>query len=182
MRCFVALELPEDLKTRIREIQEQLSSFDVKLVEPKNLHFTLKFLGELDRTAIEIVTQKLSAISGKFSPFSVLLTGVGVFPSLSYIRVIWIGAKSQDLINLHNSVAGALKAIGEPEKEAVPHLTIARVRSPRNKDTIANIVKRYESESFGSFTADKIKLKKSILRPSGPVYECLAALDLAKPV
>ena len=116
MRCFVALEFPEDLKTKIMELQEQLSSFDAKLVEPKNLHFTLKFLGEINRTAIETVTQKLSVISGRFSPFSILLTGVGAFPSLSYIRVIWIGAKSQDLVNLHNSVAEALKALANLKK------------------------------------------------------------------
>lgn len=178
MRCFVAVDVPEELKTRVKELQDQLSSCDIKLVEPKNLHFTLKFLGEIDQTTISKVKQSLSKIATETKPISILLSGVGVFPNLNYIRVIWIGSKSQDFANLHKSVADALQGIGEPEKEAVPHLTVARVRSPRNKETIANIVKRYESEPFGSFNIDQIKLKKSTLMPSGPIYEDLEVFEL----
>jgi len=178
MRCFVAVDIPEELKSGIKEFQDQLSSFDVKLVEPKNLHFTLKFLGDLDQTTINQVKQKLSESTSNHKAFFILLSGVGVFPNLNYIRVIWIGSKSQDFANLHKAVADALQDIGEPEKEAIPHLTIARVRSPRNKDIIANIIKRYETESFGSFNIDKIKLKQSTLTPRGPKYEDLEVFEL----
>ncbi|MCX6819206.1 MAG: RNA 2',3'-cyclic phosphodiesterase, partial [Candidatus Aenigmarchaeota archaeon] len=130
MRCFVAVDIPEELKSKIKELQDQLSSCDVKLVEPKNLHFTLKFLGELEENAIKEVNQRLSEIASNLPSFSILLSSVGVFPSASYIRVIWIGSKSQDFANLHKAVADALQDIGEPEKEAIPHLTIARVHSP----------------------------------------------------
>lgn len=178
MRCFVAVELPEEVKARVKELQDQLSSCDVKLVEEQNLHFTLKFLGEIDNSKIEEIKQKLSELAKNLSSFSVLLSSVGAFPDLTYIKVIWIGTKSKDFINLHKSVANALKGVGKEDKEAVPHLTIARVRSPRGKEIIQKIIRRYEQESFGSFTADKIKLKKSTLTPRGPVYEDLAVFDL----
>ena len=180
MRCFVAVDIPEELKSRISSVHEEFSSLDVKLVEPENLHFTLKFLGEIDETEIEAVSEKLSAVAKTLSPFSVLLSGIGAFPSLSYIRVIWIGALSDDFLNLHNTVAVSLKNIGKPEKEAVPHLTIARVRSARDKEIIARIIKRYEKESFGSMQVDKIKLKKSTLAPRGPIYEDIMSFELCK--
>ena len=73
-----------------------------------------------------------------------------------------------------------MKNIGKEDKDAIPHLTIARVRSPRDKETIAKIVKRYEKESFGTMQVDKIKLKKSTLTPKGPKYEDLRVFELGK--
>ena len=178
MRCFVAVDIPEEPKEKIKELQDQLSPYDVKLVEPQNLHFTLKFLGEIDEAIIKRVKERLSKLTETKS-FSVLLSGVGAFPKLTYIRVIWIGAKSQDFVNLHKSITEALSKIGKPEK-GTPHLTIARVRSPRDKEVITKIVKRYESESFSSFIIDKIKLKKSTLTQRGPIYEDLGVFELRK--
>lgn len=177
MRCFVAVEIPETLKTKIKELQEQLANYDVKLVEPQNLHFTVKFLGELDSSKVGEVKQKLSDLASNSTQFSVLLSSVGAFPNLTYIKVIWIGAVSQDFLNLHKFVSSTLKGI---DKEAIPHLTIARVRTPRNKEIIQKIIKRYENESFGSFNVEKIKLKKSTLTPRGPIYEDLGVFELGK--
>ena len=180
MRCFVAVDIPEEVKERISELQKEFSSFDVKIIEPKNLHFTLKFLGEIDETTINQVKEKLSIILKNQPRFSVLLSGVGTFPSITYIRIIWISTKSQDFINLHKLVSDGLKVIGKDDKEAVPHLTIARVRSPRDTEVIAKIIKRYEDEGFSSFTVDKVKLKKSTLTQRGPIYEDLGVFELGK--
>lgn len=180
MRCFVAVEIPEELKSGIVSMQEEFSSLDVKLVEPENLHFTLKFLGEVNEDQAKEVEQRLSAVAKTLSPFFVLLSGIGAFPSLSYIRVVWISAVSSDFLNLHKAVATALLNIGKPEKEAIPHLTIARVRSARDKEVIAKIINRYEKEPFGSMQVDKIKLKKSTLAPRGPIYEDIMSFELCK--
>jgi 2'-5' RNA ligase len=177
MRCFVAVDIPEEIKEKIAETQKEFSSFDSKLVERKNMHFTLKFLGEISENQIKAVEEKLSALVKKIAPFTVLLSSMGAFPSLSYIRVIWIGAIADEFINLHKNVADALKDIGKPE--STPHLTIARIRSPRDKETIARIITRYEKESFGSMLVDKIKLKKSTLTPRGPVYEDMMVFELS---
>jgi 2'-5' RNA ligase len=182
MRCFVAVDIPEELKSRIVSMQEEFSSLGVKLVEPENLHFTLKFLGEIDDVQIKEVEQDLSAVAKTFSPFSALLSGIGAFPSLSYIRVVWVGSVSNDFINLHKAVAHALRNIGSPEKDLVPHLTISRVRSAQDKEVIAKIIKRYEKESFGSMQVDRIKLKKSTLTPRGPIYEDIMSFELSKSV
>lgn len=177
MRCFIAIDLSNELKDRIISLQKTMPG-DIKLVEPENLHFTLKFLGEIDEDAIKEITERLSKLAGETKPFTISLNSIGVFPNLSYIRVIWIGSTSEEFINLHKSVVKILENIGKPEKEAIPHLTIARVRSARNKETIARIIKRYEKEPFGSMTVDKIKLKKSTLTPRGPIYEDIRVFEL----
>jgi 2'-5' RNA ligase len=177
MRCFVAVEVPEEIKEKIAEAQKEFASFDAKLVEKQNLHFTLKFLGEISNEQKKKTEQILSNLADNTSSFTVLLSGMSAFPSLSYIRVVWIGAVSDNLLNLHKTVAEALN--GKQEKEARPHLTVARIRSPRNKETIARIIKRYEKESFGTMTVDKIKLKKSTLTPRGPIYEDVGVFELS---
>ncbi len=178
MRCFVAVDVPEEIKAKIQEAQRQFSNFDAKLVELKNLHFTLKFLGDINEEQVEEAGEKLSAVANNTSSFTVLLNGMGAFPSLSYIRVVWIDAVSDNFLNLHKAVADALKGIGKPE--SAPHLTVVRIRSPRNKETIARIIKRYEKEAFGSMLVDRIILKKSTLTPRGPVYENLRIFELGK--
>ena len=177
MRCFVAVDVPEELKEKLVKAQEEFSAFDAKLVEPKNLHFTLKFLGEVSEDQLKDVEQKLSNIANNTPCFNIQLSGIDVFPNLSYIRVVWVGALSDDFINLHKNVAKALENIGKP---GTPHLTIARIRSPRGKEIIAKIVKRYENESFGTMLVDKISLKMSTLTPKGPVYKDIKVFELKK--
>src|SRR5688572_32474289 len=53
MRCFVAVEVPEEARGLIVRVQEALrrAGADVKWVERENLHLTLKFLGDLTEEA-----------------------------------------------------------------------------------------------------------------------------------
>ena len=177
MRCFVAVDIPEEIKNKIKEVQQEFSSFDAKLVEPKNLHFTLKFLGEISENNIESISKKLTDVARSVQPFNIQLSGMGAFPNLSYIRVVWVSALSDDFINLHKSISSALPG---NNKEAKPHLTIARIRSPRGKDIIAKIIRRYEQASFGTMPVNKICLKKSTLTPRGPIYEDIKVFELKK--
>ena len=158
MRCFIAVDIPEEIKEKVKELQDQLKPYDVKLVEPQNMHFTLKFLGEINDQQVNEIKQSMSKLK-KTQPFSVLLSSVGAFPSLTYIKVIWIGAVSQGFVNLHKSVSTELRNIGKNDKETTTHLTIARVRSPKNKEILTKIIRRYENEPFGSLTIDKITIE-----------------------
>jgi 2'-5' RNA ligase len=54
-----------------------------------------------------------------------------------------------------------------------PHLTIARVRTGRNRAALAEQMKNLENYEFGSIKAECLKLKKSVLMPLGPIYSVL---------
>ncbi|MFQ5892069.1 MAG: RNA 2',3'-cyclic phosphodiesterase, partial [Candidatus Methanofastidiosia archaeon] len=95
MRCFVAVEIEDELKDRILKIQNELKFEKMKIVEPQNLHITLKFLGEIDEEKTEKILEVLRNISKEFSPFRANLKKLGVFKNLNYVRVLWIGIDSK---------------------------------------------------------------------------------------
>lgn len=175
MRCFVAVDLDEGLKPMITALQEQMKGFDVKLVEPQNMHFTLKFLGEIDHDRIDKVSEILDGISDNFKLFTAAVKGTGVFPSLSYIRVIWVGC--DEMLGLQSAVEDALSQMFKKEKPT-PHLTIARVRSGRYRDKLKEFAEHHKDTEVGTMCVDRIKLKKSTLAHEGPVYEDVQTFGL----
>ncbi len=175
MRCFAAVDLDDSLKNKIKILQERIADYDVKLVEPQNLHFTLKFLGETDELTIGKVRERLGQVATNFHPFNATIKEVGVFPNMNYIRVIWLGCK--DMLNLQNAVNEALSDMFKKEKPS-PHLTIARVRSGRYRNQIAEFASQHKDMEIGAMRVDKIKLKKSTLTRQGPVYEDIGAIGL----
>ena len=88
MRSFIAVDVDDALKARIRNVQSRISEGKIKFVEPENLHFTLKFLGEITDEKAGAVTAALKEICTSFNAFPIILKGVGVFPSLDYMKVI----------------------------------------------------------------------------------------------
>lgn len=174
MRCFVALDIPDELRQKIAALQKQLSGLDVKLVEPENLHFTLKFLGEIDDATMERVSEKMRSL--KVAPFSATIRGAGVFPSIFDMRVIWLGCPG--IAPLQQSVEESLSVLFKKEKPS-PHLTLARIRSPKDKDELAEFVEGNKDIEIGSFAVNEIKLKKSTLAKKGPVYEDVKVFELS---
>ncbi len=175
MRCFLAVDVPEDIKNRMSKLQQELTGLDAKPVEKENLHFTLKFLGELDEEKTKSVVKRVGNI--KTGQFTVLLKSIGFFPSSSFIRVVWAGAESEQFLNLHIAV-NELLADMLPKEKPVPHLTLARVRSQIYNKQLQAFAGRHHDEEFGSFLADKIRLKKSTLTKHGPLHEDLEVFDL----
>lgn len=165
MRCFIGVDIPEGLKPGIIELQKHLSGYDVKLVEPQNLHFTLKFLGDIPEP--EKISSRIRSV--KMPSFEMELAGAGCFPSEKFIRVVWIGAYSKDIINLQKTVEDALYPEFPREKFA-PHLTIARARSQKFRDEISELIKKNGETFIGKMKVEGFSLKKSVLAPEGPVY------------
>jgi 2'-5' RNA ligase len=113
----------------------------------------------------------------KFTPFTVQIKGVGVFPSLSYPRVVWAGITegADQLRDVFNQIEPRLRALSfAPDPKGFsPHLTIARVRSARNKPQLADFITKNASHEFGTIKAECLRLKKSALSPKGPTYSTL---------
>ena len=143
MRAFIGIPITENLKKRIVDVQKNFSSFDIKFVEIENLHFNFKFLGEISDEQVEKIKKSLEETAKQFEPFEIDISGIGVFPSKNYIRVIWIGVKEgfQNMVALANAIDDSLSEIFPKEMQKFqPHLTLGRVRSSRNKSELINIV------------------------------------------
>jgi len=165
MRAFVAVEVGENARQKIAELQAQLPS-GIKRVEPENLHMTLAFLGEIDDGMAEKVKAALADVHA--SSFAVICSGVGVFPSASFVRVVWVGAESTEMKELHQAVWNALAPLGFKPEKFSPHITIGR---PKEKVEVKPFLQKHAVDALGSFEATELKLKKSTLTPKGPVYE-----------
>ncbi len=175
MRCFVAVDLDPSLMGKITELQSQLKGFDTKLVEPENMHFTLKFLGEVDMKTAGEVNGLLEQVAAKFDPFELAVENTGVFPSEKFLRVIWLGGES--LINLQLSIEEGLAPLFKAEKP-VPHLTLARIRSQKYSRELLAFIRSHEKVKIGTMKVDAIRLKESVLSRNGPVYRDIRVFEL----
>jgi len=177
MRTFVAIEISdENIINSIEKFQKQIN-IDAKAVEPRNLHFTLQFLGEISENMLQKIKQALLSI--EFSSFSVNLIGIGAFPKPKFPRVVWIGTDrigGNLLVELSQKVNKVLEPLGLiSDKAFKPHITVFRI-----KKKVGDMTKELESQDtvdFGIQKISSIKLKKSELTPNGPIYSNLMEVN-----
>ncbi len=182
IRCFFAIDI-EDKSTleKIVVVQKRLqeTGANLKLVAPENIHITLKFVGEVPSDFVDRMVNFSGEI--KFSPFKAELRDVGCFPSLRRINVIWVGIREGNigLMTIFQCLESKMRKLGlKPERRGFsPHITIARVRSGRNREKLAEIVEEVSNTFFGVFEVTNFRLKKSVLKPSGPTYSTIHQFD-----
>lgn len=167
MRLFVAVPLPEGLKTRLGSLAKEIIQEGVKPVETENLHITLKFIGDSDRA--DEIADRLKKV--RFGPFECKARGVGVFPGPGYVRVVWAGVESGGkLESLASQVMEQLCGFGGDERFS-PHITIARVK---RKIDAGAFIQKHAGEEFGGFAVSKFVLMQSVLQKGGPGYSVVA--------
>jgi len=185
MRLFIAVDLNSQNRDALAELQTRLkkADTDVKWIEPKNIHLTLKFLGEVTEENIpKIISAIKESIQG-IQPFSLEIINLGVFPSLEYPRVIWAGIEKgkEDLKKLAERVEEAMLKLKFPKEKRgfSEHLTLGRVRSNKNKN---NLIQQLSQASFPALRQDIVSviLYQSNLTSQGPIYEKLGEASLQK--
>jgi len=153
---------------------------DIKLVERDNLHFTVKFLGEIPERMVDEVDARLRDLT--LRRMEVDVRGLGAFPDARRPRVVWAGVAPHDLADLSSSgqrVIDALEGVGESDDRGFhPHITLARVRSPRNVEALASLMRDSSVKEFGRSAITTLKLKSSDLTPSGPTYRDVKEYNL----
>lgn len=176
MRTFIALPLPGSVQAYLASIQEQLkkTGADVGWIAPRNIHLTLKFLGEIDETAIEAVKKAIQGTCAAICRFRLNLSSLGGFPTTASPRVIWMGineGKTETTL-LADSLEEKLIPLGlRQDRPFSAHITIGRVRSGKNRKELSAAMLAYPCDPRAApFTADQVILYKSTLSPKGPTY------------
>ena len=184
MRLFVALEIPAAVRDNLatlladfRTLSSQLADRRPRWVRPKNLHVTLKFIGEVLPAKLDGIRGALSTIRSG-APIDLQVRGLGFFPNETHPRVLWAGLQaSPNLAQIAGEVDLALETQGvEREKRAfAPHLTLARFEPPGLHEKLRAAIQKSASLEFGSFQAREFHLIESKLKPSGAEYRALAS-------
>lgn len=171
MRLFIAFEILETFNSALASMQKNICA---KATLPKTFHLTLKFLGEVEEKNILNIVAELQKI--KFTSFDAQFSDIGAFPDTAHARVVWLGLEPKDIIiQIQKQIEAATKGIGNAakvEKDFVPHITLARIKSVDDVPVFVNSLKSITPPK-DTFRIDSFKLIKSVLTPEGPVYEVL---------
>lgn len=178
LRSFLAFDIESNkVLSRFATVQRQLiqTGADMKPVKPQNIHITIRFLGNITPANVEKIIEEMKQI--QFAPFTVKINGLGAFPNPRYPTVVWAGITegAEQLKRVFSQLEPKLRGLGfTPDNRGFsPHLTIARVRSGRNKQQLAEFLTLNAKYEFGNVEARCLRLKKSTLTPRGPIYSTL---------
>ncbi|MDP6603643.1 MAG: RNA 2',3'-cyclic phosphodiesterase [Rhodospirillales bacterium] len=176
-RLFVGIVLPADVRERLGGLCAGLAG--TRWVAAENMHVTLRFIGDVDRTALDDVHAALSSLEAP--AFALRLAGIGCFESRRRVRAIWAGIeKSPSLNHLAEKVESAIVRAGfAPEgRKFKGHVTLARLKNVPVA-TIGGYLESHSAFAAGPFSVESFALFSSRLGKDGPVYERLANYALA---
>lgn len=162
-RCFVAIELPAEVRATLLRLAP--TGRGCRPVLDEQLHLTLHFLGERDPDAV------LDALAGvSFEPFTLRIGGVGVFEGQDRDRICWAGVEENpELLALHRDVGRALAPVGfVPEARPYhPHITLARCKASATR-----AVEKFRAGTLAphEVLVTEIALFESRLTAGGPIY------------
>ncbi|MBN2735595.1 MAG: RNA 2',3'-cyclic phosphodiesterase [Spirochaetales bacterium] len=184
MRIFAALSLPDKALEALEPYFEFLKSNyrGLKPVQPKGLHITLHFFGELNPGQVQdLITLMNTSSALKRPPIDTVLLGLEQFPPKGQPRVIYtpLGQGSSDIINFQKTYLKEISGLGyrpEQKRDSKVHITLARNKFAR---VPAGSLDKFIYEPF-EFSLDKFVLFESRLTPRGAHYTALEEVELTR--
>ncbi len=188
IRSFIAIELPTTVRSGLSRLQGEMKTgghASVKWENPENIHLTLKFLGSLPVDKIEAITVAMDDAARGIPPFRLEVRGLGVFPNLRRVRVVWVGISGElaRLSQLQKRIESHLTPFGfaTEARPFAPHLTLARVREQASADELLSFGRLIAGTGFAaaySFDVDAVNLMKSQLTRTGAIYSRINSVRL----
>lgn len=186
LRTFIAVEIAPTVRSAAVRLIERLraSQAKVKWIEAENLHFTLKFLGDVPAEEINNVCRAVDEAASPFTPFELVAKGCGAFPSPARPRTVWLGTEegSEPMELLVQAIERLLEPLGfaREHRRFTPHLTLGRVREgpAAALRQLAELIEKHADFDAGSMIVDEVTVFSSTLGRGGSKYEALSRIDL----
>ncbi len=192
IRAFIAIsltpEIYQNLERVLEDLRVRLPDAAVRWVPARNIHLTLKFLGDVSVANLELLTKLLQSEVGRYAPFEVSVGDIGAFPSIRRPRVVWVGVKAPaDLQALQHGIESETTRLGytHEEREFSPHLTLGRVsRNATSQDVqrISEVIGSVKVGFLGAARVQAVNLYRSDLNPHGSVYTQIFSAPLSQVV
>jgi 2'-5' RNA ligase len=185
LRTFVAIEITPEVRSAALRLIDRLRVAPAKVTWTKaaNLHYTLKFLGDLPAERAPEICRAVQDAVVPFSPIEMVAGGVGAFPSVSRPHTLWLGAieGAEPIELLFQAIERLLEPLGFPREHRrfTPHLTLGRVRdsSPAGLQELAELLKKHAAFDAGTISVQGVTVFSSTLSREGPTYEVLSHAD-----
>ncbi len=185
VRTFIALEVPEDVKRAIRDVQERLKRIAgarVSWVRSEGVHLTLKFLGDVESSSMPLVEEVVIESAAGIGSFDLSVGRTGGFPNLKKPRVLWVGIdRPAPLMQLQQDIERGMAGLGFPKegKRFHPHLTVGRVKAIERSSPLADTFAASEFPRC-NWRVDEVRVMSSILKPGGAEYDVIANIRLGR--
>jgi RNA 2',3'-cyclic 3'-phosphodiesterase len=168
-RLFIGLELPSSCKTVLVGLDPHLTA--LRWLPEEQLHLTLSFLGEVEASAEDRLSQALTQV--RVPPFFLPLRGVGIFNSRSQPSVVWVGVGKghPHLFVLHRRIQDAVLLAGlEPDlRDFHPHVTIGRAKGI-SQQALQPFMRSHGDAEFGLIMVTGFALFSSVLGARGAAH------------
>ena len=182
-RTFISIPVPNEVQTKKNMLYTTLERCPSKInwVKNKQLHLTVKYLGNTPETAYSKIIDSLSDITKSINPFEVFIKGTGCFPSFKRPKVLWMGVNGDldSLSNLFLKVEQTLEPLGfsVDNQEYTPHITIAKIKYPQKyTPDISEFSNSYYDPIV--FNVDRVQFLCSEPLSSGAVHSLLKSFPL----
>jgi 2'-5' RNA ligase len=182
-RVFAALPVNDAVREQMRDIRSKLAEYDRQLrwVDPRIAHLTVKFYGETATDRLPVLQRALADATSRARAVTLGTSGVGVFPSASRPRVVWLGLAGDiaHIEQLARAVEATSDAAGVPREQRPfkAHITIARVRDGADTHGLADALAALDIPRV-ELPIERLQLIRSVLGPQGPTYTTIAEWPL----
>jgi len=184
IRAFLAIDPPAAVRDGIAAIQNRLRKIvtgEIRWANPAGIHLTLKFFGNISEDDMNTIASAVSPIAAGRKPLPLDIGTAGFFPDAKRPRILWLGTGGDvnGLVTFQAAIEDglAVRGFAKEERPFRPHLTIARIKSPRGMTGASQLAENRNDYRAGSFVAGGVSLFRSTLSPKGAVYTELARFD-----
>ena len=188
IRAFIAIDLSKEIQSQLEQVSAQLKQrlegLPIRWVPVENVHLTLKFLGDVSLSNLDILQKILRSVSAAHHPLEISAGGLGAFPKAHRPRVIWVGLDAPaELAALQHGIDVETARLGyaREERPFSPHLTVGRVSrnaTPADIRVVASVVEEFRVGFLGAAWVNAVHLYRSDLQPGGATYTCLFSAPL----
>ncbi len=182
MRVFVGININEDIKRKIIDLQKEISAIPSKIsfTKVENIHITLKFLGKISEEECKNFIEKIEKVLSGREKFYLHLKGFGGFPCISNPRVLWIGMQeNNNLLEIQQDIESISDKFGIPsERNFKGHITIARNKNKIDIPALKQLEEKLRDFGWGDIRVDEIDIIESRLKLTGPEYKVLKSITL----
>ncbi len=190
IRAFIAIDLSAEIQSHLDEVLQnyraQLPNIPVRWVAASNIHLTLKFLGDVSVSNLNLLTEMIQKEVSVHHQFDISVGGSGAFPNIRQPRVVWVGVEAPaQLTSIQNGIETTTARLGYSREERAfsPHLTLGRVSRNATAQDVKAISKALETTRIGFLgvtCVEKVHLYRSDLQPNGAVYTQIFSTSLIK--